>query len=293
MPPATSAKISVVIPAYNEESGLADVVRGLRASMESSGCPFEIIVVDDGSRDHTPEVARGLGVTVVTHTKNRGYGAALKTGIRAATGDQVLICDGDGTYPPESIPELLARADAYDMVVAARTGPSVEIPIFRKLAKGILRRLAIYLSESEIPDLNSGLRIFRKESAMSHFPILPAGFSFTTTITLAMLCNEGSVSYVPCNYNKRRGQSKIRPLRDTVNFLILILRTVLYFNPLKIFLPVSLAIGAMFVASLAYDLFVLRDLTEKTLILLFGAAQILAIGVIADLITKRFYSGGR
>ena len=294
IPSAPSSRISVVIPAYNEESGLADVVRGLRASMESSGRPFEIIVVDDGSLDRTPEVARGLGgVTVVTHTKNRGYGAALKTGIRAAMGDQILICDADGTYPPESIPELLAGADGHDMVVASRTGPSVEIPIFRRLAKGILRRLAIYLSESEIPDLNSGLRIFRKESVMPHFPILPAGFSFTTTITLAMLCNEGSVSYVPCNYNKRRGRSKIRPLRDTVNFLILILRTILYFNPLKIFLPVSLAIGAMFVVSFAYDLFVLDDLTEKTLIFFLSAVQILAIGVIADLITKRVYGGGR
>lgn len=293
MPFAAPSKISVVIPAYNEEGGLAEVVRGLRASMESSGRPFEVIVVDDGSRDRTPDVARGLGVTVVTHGRNRGYGAALKTGIRAATGDQILICDGDGTYPPESIPELLSRADGHDMVVAARTGPSVEIPIFRRIAKGILRRLAIYLSESEIPDLNSGLRVFRKEAAMSYFPILPSGFSFTTTITLAMLCNEGSVAYVPINYSKRRGRSKIKPLRDTLNFLILILRTILYFNPLKIFLPVSLAIGAIFAVSLAYDLLVLKDLTEKTLIFLFGAMQMMAVGVLADLITKRLYGGGR
>ena len=295
--PATSSandwKISVVIPAYNEEGGLGDVVRGLRESMGRSGRPFEIIVVDDGSRDRTPEVARDLGVTVVTHETNRGYGAALKTGIRAARGEYILICDGDGTYPPESIPGLLGRAGAHDMVVAARTGPSVEIPIFRRLAKGILRRLAIYLSESEIPDLNSGLRVFRREAALAFFPILPAGFSFTTTITLAMLCNEGSVAYVPINYSKRRGRSKIRPLRDTLNFLILILRTILYFNPLKIFLPVSLTIGALFIGSLCWDLFVLKDLTEKTLIFLFGAIQLLAVGVIADLITKRLYGGGR
>jgi glycosyltransferase involved in cell wall biosynthesis len=293
VPHAASSKISVVIPAYDEEGGLAGVVRGLRASMESSGYPFEIIVVDDGSRDRTADAARDLGVTVVTHARNRGYGAALKSGIRAATGDYVLICDGDGTYPAESIPELLRRLDGHDMVVAARIGPSVEIPILRRIAKWILRRLAIYLSESDIPDLNSGLRVFRREAAMAYFPILPSGFSFTTTITLAMLCNEGSVAYVPINYSKRRGRSKIRPLRDTLNFMTLILRAILYFNPLKIFLPVSLAIGAMFAASLAYDLFILRDLTEKTLIFLFGALQMLAIGVIADLITKRIYGGGR
>lgn len=285
--------VSVVIPAYNEEYGLAEVVRGLRASMEDSGRPFEIIVVDDGSSDGTSAVARGLGVTVVSHERNRGYGAALKTGIRSARGEHVLICDGDGTYPPESIPGLLHRMDGHDMVVAARTGELVSIPFFRRIAKGILRRLAIYLSDAHIPDLNSGLRIFRKDAAMGYFGILPSGFSFTTTITLAMLCNEGSVAYVPINYSKRTGRSKIRPLRDTVNFLILILRTILYFNPLKIFVPVSLVIGLLFGASLAYDVFVLRDLTEKTLILLFGGMQLLAIGVIADLIAKRLYGNGR
>ena len=286
-------KVSVVIPAYNEEGGLADVVNGLRAIMNGTGRPFEIIVVDDGSKDRTLAVARELDVTVMMHSVNRGYGSALKTGIRAASGEQILICDGDGTYPPESIPGLLAHADGHDMVVAARTGESVEIPIFRRLAKGILRRLAIYLSESDIPDLNSGLRVFRKEAAMSYFSILPSGFSFTTTITLAMLCNEGSVVYVPINYAKRRGRSKIRPLRDTMNFLILIMRTILYFNPLRIFLPVSLVIGACFAVSLAYDLIVLKDLTEKTLIFMFGGIQLLAIGVIADLITKRLYGSGR
>jgi len=286
------AMVSVVIPAYNEEEGLAQVVAGLRARMETSGRPFEILVVDDGSIDRTLEVARGLGVTVIPHTVNRGYGAALKTGIRAARGEHVLICDGDGTYPPESIPELLRHIDGNDMVVAARTGESVDIPFFRKLAKGILRRLAIYLSESDIPDLNSGLRAFKRETAMHFFPILPAGFSFTTTITLAMLCNEGTVRYVPINYSKRTGRSKIRPLRDTINFLMLIMRTILYFNPLRIFLPVSLGIGLMFLVSLAWDLFVLKDLTEKTLIFMFGAVQLLAIGVIADLITKRLYGLG-
>ena len=278
--------VSVVIPAYNEEGGLAEVVHGLRSRMEGSGRPYEIIVVDDGSSDGTLEIARSLGVHVVAHHINRGYGAALKTGIRKARGEHILICDGDGTYPPESIPELLGHIDDNALVVAARTGANVDIPFFRRLAKGILRRLAIYLSESAIPDLNSGLRVFRKDAVLHFFPILPSGFSFTTTITLAMLCNEGRVQYVPINYSKRTGRSKIRPLRDTVNFLLLIMRTILYFTPLKIFLPVSLGIGLLFVLSLGYDLFVLKDLTEKTLIFLFGAVQLLAVGVIADQITK-------
>ncbi len=284
--------LSVVIPAYNEEGGLARVVHGLQGTLERCGVPFEIIVVDDGSRDRTLEVARGLhGVRVVSHPMNRGYGAALKTGIRAASGEHILICDGDGTYPPESIPELLAHLDGNDMVVAARTGPSVDIPLLRRLAKGVLRRLAIYLSESHIPDLNSGLRIFSRDAAIGYFPILPSGFSFTTTITLAMLCSDRSVMYVPINYSKRTGRSKIRPIRDTLNFLILIMRTILYFNPLKIFLPVSLVIGGLFVLSLAYDLLVLEDLTEKTLIFMFGAMQLLATGVLADMISKRLHGG--
>jgi glycosyltransferase involved in cell wall biosynthesis len=281
--------VSVVIPAYNEEEGLTQVVKGLRSHLESSGRPFEIIVVDDGSRDRTLDVARSLEVMVIPHATNRGYGAALKTGIHAARGEYILICDADGTYPPESIPELLRHVDGHDMVVAARTGESVDIPLLRRLAKGILRRLAMYLSETEIPDLNSGLRIFRRNAAMHFFPILPAGFSFTMTITLAMLCNEGAVRYVPINYSKRTGRSKIRPLRDTLNFLILIVRTILYFNPLKVFLPIALGLGALFLGSLTYDVFVLRNLTDKTLILLFGAMNLLAIGITADLIAKRLY----
>jgi glycosyltransferase involved in cell wall biosynthesis len=284
--------VSIVIPAFNEEEGLTDVVKGLRSRLESSGRPFEVIVVDDGSRDRTLDVARSLDVTVISHGTNRGYGAALKTGIHAARGEHILICDADGTYPSESIPVLLQHVDGHDMVVAARTGESVDIPLFRRLAKGILRRLAVYLSEAEIPDLNSGLRIFRRDAAMHFFPILPAGFSFTTTITLALLCNEGAVRYVPINYSKRTGRSKIRPLRDTLNFLILILRTILYFNPLRIFLPIAIALGALFLGSLTYDVFVLRDLTEKTLILLFGSMNLVAIGITADLIAKRLYGFG-
>jgi glycosyltransferase involved in cell wall biosynthesis len=284
--------VSVVIPAYNEEAGLTDVVCGLRLRMESSGRPFEIIVVDDGSRDGTLAVARRLDATVISHATNRGYGAALKTGIHAARGEYILICDADGTYPSESIPELLRHIDGHDMVVAARTGESVDIQPLRWLAKGILRRLAIYLSETAIPDLNSGLRVFRRDAAIHFFPIIPNGFSFTTTITLAMLCNEGAVHYVPINYSKRTGRSKIHPVWDTLNFFMLVVRTILYFNPLKVFLPAAIGVGALFLGSFAYDVFVLRDLTEKTLILLFGAANLLSIGIIADLITKRLYGFG-
>ncbi len=285
------ADLSVVIPAFNEEQGLERVVQALGACLRATGRSFEILVVDDGSTDGTARVARDLGVRVIRHTANRGYGAALKSGIRAAAGERILICDADGTYPPESIPALLEASADHDMVVASRTGPRVAIGMLRRLAKGFLRRLACYLSESAIPDLNSGLRVFRRDAAMGYFAILPSGFSFTTTITMAMLCNERKVAWIPINYSERTGRSKIRPVRDTLNFLILITRTILYFNPLRVFLPVSLLAGALFGASLVYDIWILRNLTEKTLIFLFGAAQLLAIGVLADLISKRLYGG--
>lgn len=285
--------LSVVIPAHDEEAGLAGVVGDVRAALEAGGAAFEIIVVDDGSTDRTGEIARGLGVTVITHRERRGYGAALKSGIRAAGGQRVLICDADGTYPAEAIPGLVRELDRHDMAVGARTGAHVESSLVRRLARAILRRLAGYLAEADIPDLNSGLRAFRKAAVLPYFPILPAGFSFTTTITLALLCNGGSVAYLPIDYHRRRGRSKIRPVRETVNFVILILRTILYFNPLKVFVPVSLTLGLLFAASLVYDLVVLRNLTDKSVIFLLGALQLLGIGVIADLVTKRWAGGDR
>ena len=285
--------LSIVIPAHDEEAGLAMVVRGIQAALQESAQPFEIIVVDDGSNDRTAEIAAGLDVTLIRHTERRGYGAALKTGIRAAVGEWILICDADGTYPPDAIPALLALAPTNDMVVGARTGPIVDTPLLRRIAKGILRRLASYLSESVIPDLNSGLRVFRKDAATPYFPILPSGFSFTTTITLALLCNGGSVAFVPINYHRRRGRSKIQPVRETLNFIILILRTITYFNPLKVFAPISVVLGLLFLVSLGYDVFVLENVTEKSLILLIGSLQLLGIGVIGDVVTKRWFSSGR
>jgi glycosyltransferase involved in cell wall biosynthesis len=285
--------LSVVIPAHDEEGGLAQVVDGIQTALRGSGTSFEIIVVDDGSTDRTGEIAAGLDVTVIRHAERRGYGTALKTGIRAAVGERILICDADGTYPADAIPSLLALADTNDMVVGARIGPIVDTPLLRRLAKGVLRRLASYLSESKIPDLNSGLRVFAKDAVTPYFPILPSGFSFTTTITLALLCNGGSVAYVPINYHRRQGRSKIQPVRETINFIILIFRTITYFNPLKVFAPVSVMLGLLFLISLGYDLFVLENVTEKSLILLIGSLHLLGIGVIGDVVTKRWFNAGR
>jgi glycosyltransferase involved in cell wall biosynthesis len=279
---------SVVIPAYNEEGAIDSTLDHLIEQLASRNCEYEIIVVDDGSNDLTREVlARRQDVCVFEHRRNRGYGAALKTGIRHAKHDLIVITDSDGTYPNERIPDLVALASDTDMVVGSRNGPEVEYPLIRKIPKWFLRRFAEWMARQEIPDLNSGLRVFRKDTAQRFLKILPNGFSFTTTITLAMLTNGYAVHYEPINYYARIGKSKIRPVKDTLNFVQLILRTVMYFAPLRVFLPVAGAFFVGFLASLFQDVFILQDLTERTFILFVTAVQLAMFALLADMIDKR------
>lgn len=276
--------VSVVIPAFNEEEGIVGVIR----QIQSLPGPIEMIVVDDGSRDRTAERAIAAGARVIRHAGNRGYGASLKTGILVSRGDRIVITDADGTYPNERIPELVSLLDENDMVVAARTGANVAIPVVRRPAKWVLNRLANYLSESKIPDLNSGLRAFRRESLLPFLGILPSGFSFTTTITLAMHVNDRAVVYLPIDYHARHGKSKIRPVQDTANFAALIIRTILYFRPLKIFLPVSGFLFLLAIAIFVYSWkFTPKIMDASVTITLMTAFQIAMIGLLADLIDKR------
>lgn len=201
-----------------------------------------------------------------------------------------MITDADGTYPEDRIPDLLARIDdGAEMVVGARRGEDVHIPLIRRPAKAALRALASFLAGTPIPDLNSGLRAFRRELVMTYRPILPDGFSFTTTITLASLTNGHRVDYVTINYAHRDGKSKIRPIRDTLGFTALIIRTVLYFNPLKVFYPVTGVLMAAFALSLGHDLFLERpaNLGDKTVLLFVATVQVLSVGLLADLIEKK------
>lgn len=280
--------LSILIPAYNEAAGIAEVVQRVKAVARDLAGPWELLVVDDGSSDDTAARAEAAGARVIRHGQNRGYGAALKTGIRRAAHEQVLILDADCTYPPEVLPEILAHSKDQDMVVGARTKGDVQIPLIRRPAKAILRGLASYLSGYPIPDLNSGLRLMRKEAVNRFLGILPNGFSFTTTITLAMLVSGLAVSYVPIEYHKRTGRSHIRPIRDTIGFFALILRTVMHFNPLKIFLPLAflflLAGGAVFGLSWAY---LDRPLDTTSLLLMVTGVQLGALGMLADLIARR------
>lgn len=281
--------VSVIVPAYNEEKGIGTLIEQVSSEMARRGSAFEVLVVDDASTDRTKESLQPYAsqVRLLRHDLNRGYGAALKTGIQAARYPVVLIIDADGTYPTAEIPRLLDELrPGVDMVVGARTGAEVTVPLVRRPAKWLLRRLAEYLSERTIPDLNSGLRAFRRDCVQRYLHILPNRFSFTTTITLCFLSDGLGVTFIPINYYKRVGQSKIKPV-DALNFLILIVRTVTYFNPLRIFLPASLLFLLLTVSRVSYDVFVLSNLTDSTTILFVGTILTAAIGMLADLIVRR------
>jgi len=280
-------EISIVVPVLNEETAIPSVLKSIKKTMDDSGFSYEIIVVDDGSTDRSVEMAQNSGVSIqlIKHSTNRGYGAALVSGIKKAKYDWIAITDGDGSYPIEVIPEMLRYTNEYDMVVGART-LNPQQPLSRGLAKWFLVKLANYLSGERIPDLNSGLRLIRKEAVEKFLRILPNGFSFTTTITLALLTNHYRVKYIPISYHKRIGRSKFRPFEDTLNFIQLIIRTVMYFSPLRIFLPLSGFILLSLLVSLTYDIF-RGNIMDKTVILFVAFVIVLSIGCLADLIDKR------
>lgn len=276
--------VTIIIPAYQEEKGIGPVLEQLQTVLEKMGKAYPIIVVDDGSTDRTAEIAKSFGVEVYHHEENRGYGAALKTGIRHTQSEYILIIDADGTYPPDELPRILEHLDMYDMVVGARdwVQPS------RAFAKWVLRQLANFLAETKIPDLNSGLRLIRKSLVESFWHILPNGFSFTTTITLSALCNGYSVKYVPVRYLKREGKSKIMPVRNTWQFLMLIIRTIIYFNPLRVFMPVGMGMIVLGIIVGIYSKFFLGKLMDvSTITAITAGVEILMIGFLADLISKR------
>ncbi len=288
MNPESHSGISVIVPAYNEEDGIGEVVDRIHGALTRSGRPFEILAVDDGSEDRTSAILQEKPVQVLAHGTNRGYGAALKTGIRASRYRHVAILDADGTYKEEDILHLMEHMESFDMVVGARTGEDVNIPLIRRPPKWILNKLANFLTETNIPDLNSGFRIFDKEVAERFFRILPQNFSFTTTLTMAMLTNGYSVKFVPTDYKKRKGDSKIRPFQDTVNFFSLIVRTALYFAPLKVFMPLSFVILFLGLAKMIFiDILVIQNLTDGSILLLLAGIQVGMLGLLADLIDKR------
>jgi len=234
------AGVTVVVPARNEEMAIARQLHDIVEAMDGSGWAFEIIVVDDGSTDATASLAGSCGVQVLRLERHRGYGEALKAGIQAAAYDRILISDADGSYPASAIPGLLALASSACMVVGARIGANVHTPLVRRPAKWLLRQYAMLVALRPIPDLNSGLRLFDKSAALAFWDLYPPGFSFTTTITLAMLATGLEVRYVKIDYHRRLGESKIRAA-DFFRMLWLITKLAIRFRPLRLLVPAALA----------------------------------------------------
>jgi len=285
-------KISIVIPVFNEEDSIERTLQETTELLQNSDFEFNVLVVDDGSTDRTSKILDSItnpAFTVIRHETNRGYGAALKTGTKNSSADYICITDADATYPVDEIPRLASfLKEDYSMVVGSRTGEQVTEPLSRRLAKWLLTKLANHLTNSKIPDMNSGLRIMRKEDVQRFSRILPDGFSFTTTITLAMLTNDMRVYYAPINYYRRKGKSKIRPIADTFNFIQLIIRTSLYFNPLKVFVPLSVLLSLLSFVVLFGSWLLLGQAMDVTFgVILMASIVVLAIGMLADLIDKR------
>jgi len=282
------AGVTAIIPAHNEVDGVAEVVTRVREELTRlAGAQHEVVVVDDASTDGTGAAAAAAGARVLTHRVNLGYGAALKTGLRGARFETILITDADGTYPPESIGELLPELEHSDMVVGSRRGAKVHIPMERRPAKWVLKVTAEFLASRKIPDLNSGLRAFRRSDAMQFMSLYPSGFSFTTTITLAYLSRDLLVNYVAIDYHPRVGKSKLRPIRDTKNLFLTVVRSILVFNPLRVCVPVSLLMFAvaLFVALVPRDEH--GNIYDGTItILVTSALQIMIVGFLADMLVR-------
>ena len=283
---ALAQTTSVLIPAFNEADVIASVVTALR----SAAAWHEIIVVDDGSTDGTSEQARSAGATVVTHPYNKGNGAAVKTGIRAATGEFVLIIDGDGQHKPEDALRLVSRLGEYDLVIGARS-TETQATHARRFGNSALNWLASYLTDRQIPDLTSGFRGARREYLREFIHLLPNGFSTPTTTTLAFIKAGYNVTFEPVHARARVGHSKIRLARDGTKFLMIILRIVTIFSPLRIFLPISITAFLIGMAYAVWTIATQQHITNSSVLLIIFAVIVFLVGLISEQISALRFEG--
>jgi len=289
--------VSIVIPAYNEEAAIGETLDAVAATVSTSQRRYEVIVVDDGSKDNTAGVAEGRGARVIRHRRNRGYGASLKTGTLAAVADVVLFYDADNQFDPADIDRMVDALREADAALGARTSGS-HAPVSRRGGKKLLGWLANYLSRTRIPDLNCGLRAIRRELLLDYLHLLPEGFSASTTTTLVLLREGFDVQFVPVTVKRRIGKSTVRPLKDGLDTALLVVRLTTLLDPFRVFGPVSLV---FFLFGLLWGTRYLvkgLGLSSLSLFMLFSAVMIFFFGLLADQVAslrreRRYHSEKR
>ncbi len=276
--------ISIVLPVYNEEKAIGKVIDDIHYAMKQTHWDYEILVVDDHSNDASAEIARAKHARVIQRTFQGGSGASRRTGILNAKGDIIVMLDADGSYEASDIPKLLDYFPEYDQVNGARTSEQGTFKLLRAPTKWFIRQFACYLTQTNIPDLNTGLKAFKKDIMTKYLWVLPNGFSCVTTMTLAFLANDYAVKYVPTTYHKRIGKSKFHPVKDTLSYLNTIVRMTMYFKPLRVFMPLAGLIFLLGVIKAIQSFFLTKSLQESDIIIFLVAIMLGALGLIADLI---------
>lgn len=279
---------TVVLPVFDEEEGVIATLDALQRVLQGSANTYELLVVDDGSTDATARIlAARSDVTVLRHPDNRGYGAALKTGIRGARHPLVVVMDADGTYAAGAVPALVDACADVDMVVGARIGRNVSSAKLRSVVKWCFRQFAQWMTRTRIPDLNSGLRVFHRPLAERFMGVLPNGFSFTTTITVASILERRAVRFEVVDYLPRIGRSKLHPLRDTLRIARQLLRLGMVFAPFRTTVPLACALALAFIASAARHMVTVHRVFTCDVAWLVAAAVTLAVGVRAEQRVRR------
>jgi glycosyltransferase involved in cell wall biosynthesis len=278
--------VSIVIPACNEAQAIPTVVRELAAA----GAWREILVIDDGSTDGTAAQAESAGARVIRHPYRKGNGAAVKTGIRAASGEFVLIIDGDGQHPPASAARLAERLGEYDLVVGARASDT-HAGLARRVGNGLLNWLATYVADRPIPDLTSGFRAARRSGLEEFIHLLPNGFSTPTTTTLAFVKAGYSVAFEPIQARAREGRSKIKFARDGVKFLLIVLRVITIYSPFKVFLPLSLISFLLGLGYAAWTIATQRHIAPASQLLIQLAVMVFLVGLVSEQISALRFEG--
>ena len=286
---------TIVLPCYNEEAHVLLEIQRITKAMDADGMPYELLAVDDCSTDDTLAVLRHAelehpNLRVVAFRRNGGSGTVRRIGTQMARGQIVVWTDADMTYENERIPEMvrmLLEDDSYDQVVGARTTEEGSHKALRVPAKFVIRKVAEVLAKQRIPDLNSGLRAFRKEVSLPYLRLLPPGFSCVTTITLAFLCNQHDIKYVPTSYAKRAGTSKFHFVKDAYRYILQVLRMVMYFEPLRVLMPLALFLFGLGFAKAVSDM--VRHLfyfPANTVLLLVSGLLIGSVALLADLVVR-------